>query len=449
LSYVKGVTSAIQTQLNGKQPSGSYLTGNQTITLSGDVTGSGATSITTTIANGAVDIAMLSATGTPSGTTFLRGDNTWATPSGSGSSAFNDLTSGTNTTAAMVVGTGASLGVSGSGTIAATSAPLSGISGLGTGVATSLGVNLGAANKVPTVNAGATSLEYTYSLNQNLQTVDSPTFASLTISNDLPVTEGGTGASTASGARVNLNVLRGIILPETQTLIEAMTTAPKRARTFLIDDAIDALIEAGVWTKLDALWVMAAKDSQAARLNWKSPSTYTLSAINSPTFTADTGYAGNGSSSYLDTTITPNTLSNFAQNSGCVGIWCNTNTAATTPEMGLASGASIRVTARTAGGNQQGRVNDTTSFSVAQASAIGHSVINRSGASAREMYRNGVSIGTDTTASASVSSSALYLLREASTYSARQISVAHIGSSLSSGEVSDLYTILNDYLSGI
>jgi hypothetical protein len=40
-----------------------------------------------------------------------------------GSSAFSSLTAGTNTTAAMVVGTGASLAASGSGTIAATSVP--------------------------------------------------------------------------------------------------------------------------------------------------------------------------------------------------------------------------------------------------------------------------------------------------------------------------------------
>lgn len=84
LNFVAGVTSAIQTQLNGKQVSdadltaiaalgftstsflkktaadtwtldtNTYLTGNQTITLSGDVSGSGATAITTTLANTAV-----------------------------------------------------------------------------------------------------------------------------------------------------------------------------------------------------------------------------------------------------------------------------------------------------------------------------------------------------------------------------------------------------------
>ena len=49
-------------------------------THTGDVTGSTAL----TIAAGAVDIAMLSASGTADATTFLRGDNTWATPAGGG-----------------------------------------------------------------------------------------------------------------------------------------------------------------------------------------------------------------------------------------------------------------------------------------------------------------------------------------------------------------------------
>ena len=49
-------------------------------THTGDVTG--ATALT--IANDAVDIAMLSATGTASATTFLRGDNAWAAPTSPG-----------------------------------------------------------------------------------------------------------------------------------------------------------------------------------------------------------------------------------------------------------------------------------------------------------------------------------------------------------------------------
>jgi hypothetical protein len=51
LNFVDSVTSNIQTQLDGKQASGSYLTGNQTITLSGDVSGSGTTSIAVTVAD--------------------------------------------------------------------------------------------------------------------------------------------------------------------------------------------------------------------------------------------------------------------------------------------------------------------------------------------------------------------------------------------------------------
>lgn len=58
-------------------------------THTGDVTGSTAL----TIAAGAVDIAMLSATGTASSSTFLRGDNTWATPAGGGTPEGTDILS--------------------------------------------------------------------------------------------------------------------------------------------------------------------------------------------------------------------------------------------------------------------------------------------------------------------------------------------------------------------
>ena len=96
LNYVDGVTSAIQTQMDTKAPLASpTFTGTvaipnianletavaantakvSNVTHTGDVTGSTAL----TIAADAVDIAMLSATGTASSSTYLRGDNAWST----------------------------------------------------------------------------------------------------------------------------------------------------------------------------------------------------------------------------------------------------------------------------------------------------------------------------------------------------------------------------------
>lgn len=56
------LTATVQNQPNVTVDlDGRYLTGNQTITLTGDVTGSGATSISTTVANGVLDVANFNA----------------------------------------------------------------------------------------------------------------------------------------------------------------------------------------------------------------------------------------------------------------------------------------------------------------------------------------------------------------------------------------------------
>ena len=75
-------SSGVATNLTGTASGLTAGTVTTNANLTGDVTSVGNA---TTIAVGAVDIAMLSATGTPSASTYLRGDNTWATISGGAS----------------------------------------------------------------------------------------------------------------------------------------------------------------------------------------------------------------------------------------------------------------------------------------------------------------------------------------------------------------------------
>jgi hypothetical protein len=105
-----GLTSVTSTGFTGD------LTGNaDTVTtnanLTGDVTSSGSNA--TTIATDAVDIAMLSATGTASSTTFLRGDNAWATPAGGGGSGAAIGDAVTSATEGSVLFAGADAGSGG------------------------------------------------------------------------------------------------------------------------------------------------------------------------------------------------------------------------------------------------------------------------------------------------------------------------------------------------
>ncbi len=139
----------------------SACTGLQTSNLSGTVSRSnGGTGTSTAPSAGQILVAQTANLYTPvtlSGTCTITttGVLTCAPP-------FSSLASGTNTGAAMLVGTGASLGTSGSGTIAATSVPASGLTG------TTLATNV--------VNSSLTSVGTL----ANLTVTNAPVFTALT-----------------------------------------------------------------------------------------------------------------------------------------------------------------------------------------------------------------------------------------------------------------------------
>jgi hypothetical protein len=211
------IEGAIDTLANLTSIQGQSVTFSGTSTLSGTNTGdqnlfgtiavSGQSNV---VADSTNDTLTLVAGTNITITTNAATDSITINSSGGGSGAFNDITTGTNTTATMTVGTGASLTTSGSGTIAATSAPASGLTGT-------------------TLAAGVTGSSLT-----SVGTISSGTWDGT----DIAVTAGGTGRSTSTTA---------------YGLIAAGTTATGALQTLATGSTTDILVSGGasalpVWT---------------------------------------------------------------------------------------------------------------------------------------------------------------------------------------------------------
>ncbi len=237
-------------------------------------------------------------------------------------------------------------------------------------------------------------------------------------------------------------------------VIARMTVDPDATRRALINTLVASLKTAGVWDKLDVLYVVAAHDAQAGRLNWKNDTRYDLTLNGAPTFTADRGYAGNGSNASLSTGFTPSTAgAQFAVNSASIGAWARSDiTGATEYTIGQISGSTptALIRPRSTATTLVGAINNAGTTTIAGVTtAIGLTSVNRSAADAQQFYKNGVSLGTGTVASTARPTSAVHLLRAFSTYSSNEVAAAFMGASLTAGEHLALYNALNVYLTAV
>jgi hypothetical protein len=83
-------------------------------------------------------------------------------------------------------------------------------------------------------------------------------------------------------------------------------TLPSASQKIKQNALLVSLKAAGVWTKLDTFAIFANDGgSNFGLIDWKRLALYT--AVNSPTFTTNQGFTGNGTSSYIDTNFNPAT----------------------------------------------------------------------------------------------------------------------------------------------
>lgn len=237
---------------------------------------------------------------------------------------------------------------------------------------------------------------------------------------------------------------------ETEALIARFTTPPTLQRKTQINTLIKALKTAGVWSKLDALYVLAAHDAQAARRNWIADA-YNLTAVSAPTFSADRGYTGNGSSSYLATGLNPSTGGKYTQNSASLGVWVRTESNANYCDIGVDSGVIGSIRPRVTGLLSASTNGPATLPAVG--SSVGLSAWSRTADAVVEVYKNGASLADATTVSSGLPNADFALLARGKPtpdqYSANQIAAAFIGPGLTDANQSDTYAAMNTYLQAV
>lgn len=194
--------------------------------------------------------------------------------------------------------------------------------------------------------------------------------------------------------------------------------------------------------------------SDAGGVNLVTPASFECTQVNSPTWTSNQGFTGNGSSSYLDTNYNLSTDStNYLQNDACMGIWYRTLSTGTANVIGIRDGANGAAMIDTTSVIRS-RLNVTLASYEEDTVATGLWQINRTGDTTNQQhYVNGSvgSSGSGVSSTVALFNYNVYILAQnnagtAGTYSDGQIAISYAGASMTATQASDVYTAINTYM---
>lgn len=205
--------------------------------------------------------------------------------------------------------------------------------------------------------------------------------------------------------------------------------------------------------KLDYLKLEATDNQADALLNLVS-SSFPSTLVNAPTFTADLGFDTNGTNSYVDMGLTPSTGGGqYTQNSMSIGFFSRKSGQHASTAYGWNDGTrrstiSPRTSADMFAGAPQNPSGSVTQ--IASTDGYGFFAINRSGATALQLYKNGASVGSAATGSAVLVTASLKVgSGAAATFVVAQVSATYAGASLTANEHLDLYNAIRAYLTSV
>lgn len=226
-------------------------------------------------------------------------------------------------------------------------------------------------------------------------------------------------------------------------------TLPGSAQQAKQNAFVLALKAASLWTPLDVLYVFATDGgSDFATLNWKAPTLFQATKVNSPTFTTNQGFNGNGSTSYVLAGWAPSNGPNYKLNDASFGGASLSSVSGETFGSQTPSQAVLAIV----NGLQNGTIiNNSTTFNGGGGGAGFYHSQRRSSTDAR-YFRNGSQVATNAIASVGVPTSLFGIgcrySGSASQFSTAAVSMFFAGANLS-GLESSFYTAWNNYFTSL
>lgn len=226
---------------------------------------------------------------------------------------------------------------------------------------------------------------------------------------------------------------------------------------------ICGMVSDGTWSSLDALYIFATNTTTTAGLNLVSTS-YTLTVHGTLTFTADSGWLGDGSTGFLDTGMAATAAGlNFTQNSATVGLYDLASGGQTSPiQMGEDAATNFDVNfgvmQTAAGGRDEATLTSTGQQTTADANTNGSYLLTRTGSASTTLYRNGSSFATLTSTSGSLSNCNIYIFADngsscpagsAGGFASDKLSAAFIGGGLNSTQAGKVQSRINAYMTAL
>lgn len=212
-----------------------------------------------------------------------------------------------------------------------------------------------------------------------------------------------------------------------------------------------------VWSKLIGYYVFAQPTQAVALQNLKSPGTNDLTAVNSPTFSANHGFTGDGVSMHLlgPTFSAGFAPSGYATNNASVGVWKGNNAPFGSGGNGggivgnSAVGATVLFNNADANINAQIRANSAPSDAVPAPKPANLTAFSRGAAGSYKAFINKQKAIIATASTSAPAGVNLTFLRSGTSYTTDQICAAWVGLDLTDAEYATLVDATNVYLSGV